>query len=204
LEHADVGALARKLPDPDPVEQRVEVRLLGRFMRSDRKEFDCESIDASPSGIAFASEAGVQPGERIVAYLNQIGRVEGRVTQISARGFAIEMNVPAAKRSKLAAQLAWLANRQALGLPDERRHERIAPKDRYTILKLDNGREYTATLIDLSTFGAALYVDCEPPIGAQVVVGATPAEVVRHVNCGIAVQFLNPLPADEFSEYQTI
>ena len=42
-------------------------------MRSDRKEFDCESIDASPNGIAFSSDAGVQPNERIVAYLNQIG-----------------------------------------------------------------------------------------------------------------------------------
>jgi hypothetical protein len=203
-----VGALAWKLPEPAPVEQRrderVEVRLLGRFMRSDRKEFDCESIDASADGIAFASDAGVQPGERIVAYLNQIGRVEGRVSQIFARGFAIQMNVPAAKRNKLATQLAWLANRQSLGLPEERRHERIAPRDRYTILRLDNGREYTATLIDVSTSGAALNVDCEPPIGAHVVVGATPAEVVRHVNCGIAVQFLDPLPADEFSEYTTL
>ncbi len=203
-----MGALAWKLPEPAPVEQRrderVEVRLLGRFMRSDRKEFDCESIDASTDGIAFASDAGVQPGERIVAYLNQIGRVEGRVTQIFARGFAIQMNVPAAKRNKLATQLAWLANRQSLGLPEERRHERIAPRDRYTILRLDNGREYTATLIDVSTSGAALNVDCEPPIGAHVFVGATPAEVVRHVNCGIAVQFLDPLPADEFSEYTTL
>jgi hypothetical protein len=126
------------------------------------------------------------------------------VTQIFARGFAIQMNVPAAKRNKLATQLAWLANRQSLGLPEERRHERIAPRDRYTILRLDNGREYTATLIDVSTSGAALNVDCEPPIGAHVVVGATPAEVVRHVNCGIAVQFLDPLPADEFSEYTTL
>ncbi len=174
------------------------------FMRSDRQEFDCESIDASPTGIAFAAEAGVQPGERIVAYLNQIGRVEGRVTQIFAKGFAIEMNVPAAKRDKLASQIAWLANRQALGLPQDRRHERIAPRDRYTILQLPNGREYTATLIDISVSGAALNVDCEPPIGERVVVGATPAEVVRHVNCGIAVEFLSPLPADEFGESTTI
>ena len=203
-----MGALAWKLPEPEPVEQRqdqrVEVRLLGRFMRSDRKEFDCESIDASPNGIAFAAEAGVQPGERIVAYLNQIGRVEGRVTQIFAKGFAIQMNVPPAKRNKLATQLAWLANRQALGLPEDRRHERITPRDRYTILKLPNGREYTATLIDLSMSGAALNVDCEPPIGARVIVGATPAEVVRHVNCGIAVEFLDPLPAEEFGEYTTL
>ena len=42
-----MGALAWKLPEPTEAErrhnQRVEVRLLGRFMRSDRKEFDCES-----------------------------------------------------------------------------------------------------------------------------------------------------------------
>jgi hypothetical protein len=203
-----LGALAWKLREPAQTEQRheqrVEVRLLGRFMRSDRKEFDCESIDASTNGIAFAAEAGVQPGERIVAYLNQIGRVEGQVTQIFAKGFAIRMNVPPAKRDKLASQIAWLANRQSLGLPQERRHDRIAPRDRYTILQLDNGREYTATLIDISVSGAALNVDCEPPIGTRVVVGTTPAEVVRHVNCGIAVEFLSPLPADEFGESTTI
>ncbi len=66
-------------------------------MRSDRKEFDCESIDASPNGIAFSSDAGVQHGERIVAYLNQIGRVEGRVARIFPGGFAIQMNVPASQ-----------------------------------------------------------------------------------------------------------
>ena len=203
-----MGALAWKLAEPTPAErrhkQRLEVRLLGRFMRSDRKEFDCESIDASPDGVAFSSDAGVQLGERIVAYLNQIGRVEGRVARIFSGGFAIQMNVPPAKRDKLATQLAWLAKRQALGLPEDRRHERIAPRDRYAILKLPNGREYTATVIDLSMSGAALNVDCEPPIGARVVVGVTPAEVVRHVNCGIAVEFLNPLPADEFGEYTTL
>ena len=203
-----MGALAWKIVEPAQVErrhdQRVEVRLLGRFMRSDRKEFDCDSIDASPYGIAFSSDAGVQPNERIVAYLNQIGRVEGRVARIFPGGFAIQMNVPPAKRDKLNSQLMILADRQARGLPDDRRHDRIAPRDRYTILKLANGREYTATLIDISMSGAALNVDCEPPIGARVVVGATPAEVVRHVNCGIAVEFLSPLPAEEFGENATI
>ena len=63
---------------------------------------------------------------------------------------------------------------------------------------------YTATLIDISMSGAALNVDCEPPIGARVLVGATPAEVVRHVNCGIAVEFLSPLPAEEFGETTTL
>jgi hypothetical protein len=80
-------------------------------MRSDRLEFDCESIDASPGGIAFSSEAGVQPGERIIAYLNQIGRIEGRVARTFATGFAVQTTLPPAKREKLADQLTWLANR---------------------------------------------------------------------------------------------
>jgi hypothetical protein len=203
-----MGALARQFAERVRAEERREarfdVRLLGRFMRSDRKEFDCESIEASVGDIVFSADAGVEMGERIVAYLNQIGRVEGRVTRIMPTGFAIEMHVPQAKRDKMIAQLTWLAKRQALGLPDDRRHERIAPRDRYTLLRLPNGREYTATLLDISMSGAALHVDCEPPIGAHVVVGSTPAEVVRHVNCGIAVEFLSPLPADEFSEGMTL
>src|SRR5271156_6951970 len=121
-EHAAMRAVAWSIAEPAKVErrrhQRVKVRLAGRFMRSDRKEFDCESIDASPNGIAFSSDAGVQPNERIVAYLNQIGRVEGRVARIFPGGFAIQMNVPTAKRDKLATQMAWLANRQSRGLPE--------------------------------------------------------------------------------------
>ena len=203
-----MGALAWSIAEPAPLErrrhQRVKVRLAGRFMRSDRLEFDCESIDASPGGISFLSDAGVQHGERIIAYLNQIGRIEGRVTRTFPTGFALQMSLPPAKREKLADQLTWLANRQSLGLPEDRRHERIAPRDRYTMLRLANGREFTASLIDISISGAALRVDFQPPLGARVVVGSTPAQVVRHVDLGIAVEFMRPFPADDFSEDTTL
>ena len=33
------------------------------------------------------------------------------------------------KRDKLAAQLTWLANRSTLGLPEDRRHDRIVPRN---------------------------------------------------------------------------
>src|ERR1700684_4698867 len=127
-----MGALAWKLPNPAEVarrdDQRVDVSLLGRFMRSDRQEFDCEPIDDSPDGVAFPSDAGVQHGERIVAYLNQIGRVEGRVARIFPGGFAIRMNVPPAKRDKLATQLAWLFEPPARGAAPKRPPERLAPR----------------------------------------------------------------------------
>jgi hypothetical protein len=159
---------------------------------------------ASPGGIAFSSDAGVQPGERIVAYLNQVGRIEGRVARRFPGGFAVQMTLPPVKREKRADQLTWLANRQSLGLPEDRRHERIAPRDRYAMLRLANGREFVATLIDISISGAALSVDFQPPLGARVIVGSTQAQVVRHLDLGIAVEFMRPFPADEFNEDTTL
>ena len=122
--------------------QRVKVRLTGQFMRQDRHEFPCATIDISPGGIAFESEVSGEIGERIIAYLNQIGRVEGTVARHFYGGFAIQMKLPPLKREKLADQLTWLANRQVLGMPEDRRHERIEPRNKGTTLTLPGGRQH--------------------------------------------------------------
>ena len=178
--------------------QRVKVRLAGRFMRSNRQEFDCVTIDMSPGGIAFASTIEVQRGERIVAYLNQVGRLEGTVARIFPGGFAIEMKLPSAKLDRLADQLTWLANREAPGLTDDRKDERISPRNARTTLKLPNGRELFAKLMDVSMSGAAIAVDFRPAVGARVLVGSTPAEVVRHLDYGVAVEFARTIPPETF------
>jgi hypothetical protein len=199
-----VGALARTVVQATQTErrrhQRVRVRLSGRFMRADRQEFACATIDISPGGVAFASDAPVLPGERVVAYMNQIGRIEGVVARAFVGGFAIQMKLPPLKREKLAEQLTWLANRQALGMPEDRRHERIAPRNIRTTVKLPSGREALAKIVDVSMSGAALTADIQAPIGSAVTVGATQAQIVRHFPGGLAVEFLRPIPAEEFSE----
>ena len=93
----------------------MKIRVDGRFMRADRQEYDCSTIDVSPSGIAFQSDVSVELGERIVAYLVHLGRLEGTVARTFAGGFAIRMRLPATKRAKLAEQLTWLANRALHG-----------------------------------------------------------------------------------------
>ncbi len=180
--------------------QRVKVRLTGQFMRQDRREFPCATIDISPGGIAFEAEASGEIGERIIAYLNQIGRVEGTVARHFYGGFAIQMKLPPLKREKLADQLTWLANRQVLGMPEDRRHERIAPRNRNTTLTLPGGREHLARLIDVSRSGAALTVEANPPIGTPVSVGSRPAQVVRQFNGGLAVEFNRLIPAEMLDE----
>src|SRR5271156_6009167 len=104
--------------------QRVKLRLSGQFMREDRQEFNCVTIDISPGGIALSSESPGEIDEKIVAYLNQIGRVQGVVSRRFYGGFAILMKLPLLKSEKMADQLTWLGDRQALGLPGERRLDR--------------------------------------------------------------------------------
>jgi hypothetical protein len=180
--------------------QRVKVQLPGRFMRSDRREFDCVTIDMSPGGIALASDAEIRRGERIVAYLSQIGRLEGTVARTFAGGFAIEMKLTPVKRDKLADQLTWLANRDWLELTEDRRHDRISPRDPRTVIKLANGSDLTASLIDLSMSGAAIAVDTQPAIGERVLVGSTPAQIVRHIESGVAVEFARKIPPEHFND----
>jgi hypothetical protein len=198
-----VSAVAFSIAEPATVErrrhQRVKLRLTGRFMRSDRREFDCVTIDMSPGGIAFAAEAEVQPGERIVTYLNQVGRLEGVVARIFPGGFAIQTRLPPTKRDRLADQLTWLANRASLGLPEDRRHERLTPRNPRTLLKLADGPEHPAVLADISMSGAAVQVAVRPPLGSRVIVGSTPGQIVRHLEDGVAVEFARPLRPEDFS-----
>lgn len=180
--------------------QRVPVSLLGRYMLENRQEFPCQTIDMSPGGVALFAPVAGQLGERVIAYLDQVGRVEGRIARHFENGFALVMNLPLMKREKIANQLTWLANRSALGLPEDRRHERIPPRHNRSTLRLPDGAEYVARLIDVSMSGAALKADISPPVGSGVIIGQTAARVVRVFEGGIAVEFSRMIPAEEFNE----
>jgi len=169
--------------------QRVRVRVYGRFMLEDRTEHPCSVIDMSPGSVAFRAERAGEPGERVVAYLDHIGRVEGVVTRTLDDGFAMTIIASDRKRDKLAAQLTWLANRHELDLPEDRRHERVAPRNPITVLKLDDGREYQCRIIDLSLSGAAVELEVKPAIGIQVTLGTMRGQIVRHFEDGVAVEF---------------
>ena len=72
------------------------------------------------------------------------------------------------KREKLAAQLTWLANRHILGLPEDRRHERIELSNPRSTLKLPNGTSVTCRITDVSLSGAAIESETVPAVGALV------------------------------------
>ncbi|MEQ1954367.1 PilZ domain-containing protein [Mesorhizobium yinganensis] len=169
--------------------QRVRVKIYGRFMLEDRTEHPCQVIDMSPGNVALRADEIGQPGEKVIAYIDHIGRVEGVVTRTMEDGFAMTIIASDRKKDKLAAQLTWLANKHELDLPEDRRHERVAPRDPLTTMQLTDGRQYQCRIIDLSLSGAAVEIDVKPALGVQVILGTMRGQIVRHFEDGVAVEF---------------
>jgi PilZ domain len=169
--------------------QRVKVDLLGRYMLEDRREFPCQVINMSPGGLALIAPACGRLGERVVAYVDHIGRLEGLIARLFPSGFSMTIAASQRKRDKLAAQLTWLANRHILDTPEDRRHQRSADRDQTVTLTLADGSDEQCSIVDLSVSGVAVVSLHRPPLGSAVRVGKAPGRVVRHLDNGFAVEF---------------
>ena len=180
--------------------QRVKVNLLGRYMLADRREFPCQVINMSPGGMALIAPVGGIPGERVIAYVDHLGRLEGKIARLLQNGFAMTISATARKRDKLAAQLTWLANRQILSLPEDRRHGRIVPRNPVGRLIMPNGVNLTCRIIDVSESGAGIATDQRPAIGALVTLGTVQGRVVRHLEEGFAIEFTRLQHPDSLEE----
>ena len=185
--------------------QRVKVNLLGRYMLADRREFPCQVVNMSPGGIAIVAPVSGNPGERVIAYVDHLGRLEGRIARALDNGFAMTIEATLRKRDKLAAQLTWLANRHILKLPEDRRHGRFIPRKAMARLILPNGNNVTCRVIDLSESGAAIAISPElrPVVGAMVTVGKAMGRVVRHIEDGFAIEFTRLQHSDFIEENVT-
>ncbi|MCD1266487.1 PilZ domain-containing protein [Shinella sp. AETb1-6] len=169
--------------------QRVSVNLSGRLMTANHDEYDCTVLDMSPGDANFICAARPRMGERIIAYIDHLGRIEGNVALLNDTGFAIQLTATDRKREKLAAQLTWIANKHELGLPEDRRHDRLTPRNTRTELTLDDGRRYPCRIIDLSLSGAAIDIEVRPALGTPVQLGSMKGRVVRHFQEGVAIEF---------------
>ena len=195
-----MSVLAKVLSAPSSEEsrrfQRVRVDVLGRFMLSDRREFPCQVVEMSPGGALVIAPVVGKLGERVVAYLDHVGRIEGMVVRVIETGFAMTIDASPRKRDKLADQLTWLANRQILGLPEDRRHERIVPVNPFTTITMPTGEKVPVRVIDVSLSGAAVSGAPGIKVGDIVQISRTMARVVRVLEKGFAIEFSRQQPIE--------
>lgn len=179
---------------------RVQLALLGRYMLPNFREYPCQTVDVSPGGVSILAPVKAEVGQRVIAYIEQIGRVEGLVVRQTTDGFAMTIAATGRKREKLASQLTWLINKQALGLPEDRRHERVVPRNSRNTITLKDGSVHAVKLLDVSLSGAAYQCDVGLLLGDLVTLGRTPCKVVRKFADGYAVEFFTAIAAEALDD----
>lgn len=169
--------------------QCVNVSILGRYMLENKSEYPCQIIAMSPGSAEVIAPVSGLVNEKVIGYIDHIGRIEGQIDGFVNGGFTLELNASPRKRDKMANQLTWLANKDELNLPEDRRHERVVPDERHAQIVLRDGRKYSCKIVDFSLSGAAVEMSVKPAIGTPVSIGRMSARVVRHFHNGIGLEF---------------
>ncbi len=170
-------------------QKRSALHLQVRFLLQDGSEHTGVVTDVSIGGMNIASEVRPDEGSIIIAYVDDLGRLEGIVARVDEHGIAMRLTLSTLRRDKLEERLGT-GKKSA----DDRRYQRDAAAGATRILRAD-GRELAARVIDLSLGGVSLESAEWPPLGEQVMVGKMRGRVVRHHETGIAVEFTEIPPS---------
>lgn len=169
--------------------RRVPVSLDTRYLTPDGAEAAGVVTDVSAGGARLSAKAGAAIGDRVVAYVGRLGRVEGEVVRRDAAGFALRFTHKPARAKRLADALTFIVNQP----PErDRRRARRYPQDKTAKMVLADGTVLSCRILDISTTGASIGTQTRPPIGTELSVGVMRARIVRHHEDGVGVIFATP------------
>lgn len=190
------------------VDRRTDIRVItsipGRYMlgsrhdeRGNRREFACRALNMSPRAMMLSAPVIGPPGERVIAYFDQFGRLEGMILRVLSRGFVMSISATHEDRARLAVKLAWLEDHKNHDAHEARQHERIVPRNPNSTMTLADGRQMDCFVIDLSASGVAVSADIVPALGTVLAVGKVIGRVRRHFTEGFAVEFVKLQDIDQ-------
>jgi hypothetical protein len=188
-----LSALAQSIDTKDNAEVMKGV-VFGRFMLPDMSEHACQVLDLTLEGATFMTSDVPAPGLAIVAYLEDIGRVEVISEGTVPGGFKVHYAATGMRLERLQQRIDYLMKR-ADGAPDHRRHPRYEPKDKHSAITLPDGRSYNCEVQDISVSGAAVKTDVMPAMGTYLMVGKMKGRVVRYLENGFAIEFIKQMQA---------
>jgi hypothetical protein len=177
-------------------EVRIVVRIPGRFSlaskrdtKGDRRRFACRAVNISQASVMLATPISGPIGERVIAYFEEFGKIQGSIARVLDGGFVMRIAASSEERSRLLRKLIWLEQNMNYDVPDVRTHKRIIPQDPISTLIFPDGSMLGCFVIDMSASGVAVSADVVPEIGTVLAVGKVAGRVVRHFSEGFAVQF---------------
>lgn len=148
--------------------------------------------------------------ELVTANFDSFGMLRGRINRRLPSGFVMDLVLTDAERDKLGAKIVWQRKHVYEQVPDKREHKRILPRDPRTTITLADGTCIPCFVIDISQSGVAVSASIWPEIGTPMAVGKLVGRVVRYLDVGFALQFVQlqafedletlmapPMPAEE-------
>jgi PilZ domain len=189
-----VSALALDKEEVQSTHSALKGVVFGRFMLPDMSEHACQVLDLTTEGATFMTNDVPPIGLAIVAYLEDLGRVEVVSAETVPGGFKVIYAAAGTRLERLQQRIAYLSDRAA-GAPDHRRHPRFEPKDKHSSITMPDGRNYTCEVLDISVSGAGIKTDIMPAMGTFLMVGKMKGRVVRYLERGFAIEFVKQLAA---------
>lgn len=186
--HALLTLARREAPDRRRF-RRLGMDLRGRLLDRAGEEHDCRTLDISAGDARIASPAHALPGDRLIVYLQELGRIEAEIVRVlDGASFAVQFHASLHKRERIAEQLTLMIN-PGCAVDDERRHRRLSGSG-VVAVELEDGTALPCEVLDFSMVGLAVKtMRVRPLIGAWVKVGNQYGRVSRYIDGGFAVDF---------------
>lgn len=177
----------------------------GRYALSDRKEggdgkvpvYACRLCSISTRMAVVVGPVVGKEGEIVTAHFDEFGILRGRISRQLPSGFVLDLMLNPVDRNKLGAKIVWRKKHVHDQFPDKREHKRILPRDPRTVITLGDGTVVPCFVIDISQSGIAVSAQIWPDLGTPMAVGKLVGRVVRYLDVGFALQFLQVLPLEQ-------
>jgi hypothetical protein len=173
--------------------RRFPLILAGRLRSADGGEFDCRTINVSPGDAFIATSAPLKVGDRILMYVNGLGRIEAEVRRHCGAdaSFGVRFLIGRHKLERHTDIIMGILYPWARDA-DSRRFPREAGSGTIEVV-LRDGRTISGHVIDMSLVGVSILCAERPPmVGEYVSVSGRIGRVARYFEGGFAID-LRPI-----------
>ena len=90
--------MAAEVQPDQRMHKRVQIELGVRFLLANGAEHTGSVLNISGGGVLIAARVTPNVGDRVIVYVDEIGRLEGNVVRQTEDAFALSLTVPQVKR----------------------------------------------------------------------------------------------------------
>ncbi len=170
--------------------ERPNIGVKGTIFFPDRQyEEQCAVVDLSPDGAGLKATFSAASGERLILYVDGLGRFEGKIVWRDRLRIGVQFKCSETKRARVADLIAAYLEFGSVSATAVRQTSCLSGEAALHSFTRASGQNLACEIVDMALSGASLRTDERPDVGETIFFGRTPALVIRHTDCGIAISF---------------